>query len=485
MTVKFKWRDHLLFPSLSPVLSPPYRREKAQPSSPKLFKLPLPTRSHTHTLSLLSLSARVEARDVERRRNRRLFCRQVAIFTKYDFQMGGGSWFSMSHLFEMGCCGCFSFLGKLTKSQYTYMIPDSLPNFGDGSFDSNDGDSDLQDTDENGLPRPTIRRSEEILQQWAKSGLICREVPVKDTHTAIFSEDENGNKMVNEYVRQHKIGAGSYGKVVLYRSTKDDKLYALKVFNKPHLVKLRVAPSETAMTDVLREVSIMKMLDHPNIVNLIEVIDDCKTDKFYMVLEYVESKWACDDSGALSSLGESTARSYLRDIVAGLTYLHSHNIIHGDIKPDNLLVTGTGRVKIGDFGVSQAFEGDNDLLRRSPGTPVFTAPECCIGVTYHGKGADTWAVGVTLYCMVLGCYPFLGESLHDTYDKIVNNPLVVPDHINPLLRDLLERLLCKDPNQRITLQGVAEHPWVVGDMGPIPDCICTCRRNSTKQADPA
>ncbi|KAJ8535529.1 hypothetical protein K7X08_023249 [Anisodus acutangulus] len=66
---------------------------------------------------------------------------------------------------------------------------------------------------------------------------------------------------------------------------------------------------------------------------------------------------------------------------------------------------------------------DNDELRQSPGTPVFTAPECCLGLTYHGKAADTWAVGVTLYCMVLGKYPFLGDTLQDTYDKIVNNPL--------------------------------------------------------------
>ncbi|KAJ3700815.1 hypothetical protein LUZ61_004520 [Rhynchospora tenuis] len=408
-----------------------------------------------------------------------------------------GSWFCMSDLLEMGCCGCFGFLRKPSKLQNPYMVPDSSSNLGDnllqdsmyfvdGSFYNNGADSDfLPDTDENGVQRPTIRRSEEILQQRAESGLICRDVPVKETHTATFSEDENGNKMVNEYVRLHRIGAGSYGKVVLYRSTKDDKLYAIKVFHKSHLVRLRVAPSETAMTDVLREVSIMKMLDHPNIVNLIEVIDDPNIDNFYMVLEYVESKWVCDGSGAPCSLGESTARSYLRDIVAGLSYLHSHNIIHGDIKPDNLLVTGTGRVKIGDFSVSQAFEGENDLLRRTPGTPVFTAPECCIGVTYHGKGADTWAVGVTLYCMVLGRYPFLGDGLHDTYDKIVNNPLIVPDHINPLLKDLLEQLLCKDPNQRITLQGVAEHPWVVGDLGPIPDYICTCRRNSIERNKPS
>lgn len=403
----------------------------------------------------------------------------------------------MSDLLEMGCCGCFGFLRKPSKLQNPYMIPDSSSNLGDnllddsmcfenGSFYNNGGDSDfLADTDENGVQRPTIRRSEDVIQQRAESGLICRQVPVKETHTATLSEDENGNKMVNEYVRLHRIGAGSYGKVVLYRSTKDDNLYAMKVFHKSHLVKLRVAPNETAMTDVLREVSIMKMLDHPNIVNLIEVIDDPKIDNFYMVLEYVESKWVCDGSGAPCSLGESTARNYLRDIVAGLSYLHYHNIIHGDIKPDNLLVTSTGRVKIGDFSVSQAFEGDNDLLRRTPGTPVFTAPECCIGVTYHGKGADTWAVGVTLYCMVLGRYPFLGDGLHDTYDKIVKNTLVMPDHINPLLKDLLEQLLCKDPNQRITLQGVAEHPWVVGDMGPIPDYICRCKRIRTEQDEPA
>ncbi|WRX33950.1 Protein kinase domain - like 10 [Theobroma cacao] len=94
------------------------------------------------------------------------------------------------------------------------------------------------------------------------------------------------------------------------------------------------------------------------------------------------------------------------------------NIVHGDIKPDNLLITSTGTVKIGDFSVSQVFEEDNDELRRSPGTPVFTAPECCLGLTYHGKAADTWA--------------------------IVNNPLNLPNDMNPELRNLLEGLLCKD-----------------------------------------
>ncbi|VAH95130.1 unnamed protein product [Triticum turgidum subsp. durum] len=147
-----------------------------------------------------------------------------------------------------------------------------------------------------------------------------------------------------------------------------------QVLNKPHMLKVRVVRSETAMTDVIREVSLMKMLSHPNIVNLIEVIDDPNSDKFYMVLEYVEGKIVWD-----KGIGEATCRKYLRDIISGVMYLHSHNIIHSDIKPDNLLVTSTGNVKIGDFSVSQIFEDDDDMLRRSPGTPVFTAPECCQG----------------------------------------------------------------------------------------------------------
>lgn len=324
-------------------------------------------------------------------------------------------------------------------------------------------------------------RSEDVLRSRLQSGLICRQYEVKETNRLVRSEDENGNKKINEYVRVCKIGAGSYGKVVLYRSSVDGKNYAVKAFHKSHLLKQRVSSSETAMTDVLREVLIMKMLSHPNIVNLIEVIDDPNTDNFYMVLEYVEGKWDCEGSGPPGGLGEATARKYLRDIVSGLIYLHSHNIVHLDIKPQNLLVSHDGNVKIADFSVSQAFEGDNDELRRSPGTPVITAPECCLGLTYRGKAADTWAVGVTLYYMVMGCFPFMGETLQDQYDKIVNDPLRLPDDLNPQLQNLLEGLLCKDPKQRMTLDAVAQHPWVIREDGPLPEFLCWCKRHSSQR----
>ncbi|PIA37412.1 hypothetical protein AQUCO_03000179v1 [Aquilegia coerulea] len=389
---------------------------------------------------------------------------------------------------EMDCCSCFGFIKKPKRSLRPVSISDSWFSR-ECLLNDNLEDSFLYNGESTNIPNECDsgqhnrgKSFEEIFVLRSKNGTICREVPVKETHRLVRTEDENGNKMVNEYVRECKIGSGSYGKVVLYRNNMDGKPYAIKVFHKSHLLKLRVAPSETAMTDVLREVSIMKMLCHPNIVNLIEVIDDPNTDQFYMVLEYVEGKWVCEGSGPPGGLGKSTAKRYLRDIIAGLMYLHAHNIVHGDIKPDNLLVTSSGTVKIGDFSVSQVFEDDNDELRRSPGTPVFTAPECCLGLTYHGKAADTWALGVTLYCMVLGQYPFLGETLQDTYDKIVNNPLSIPEGIDPQLKELLEGILCKDPEHRLTLDAVAGHPWVVDEEGPIPQYLCFCK--SKKFLDP-
>ncbi|GER57707.1 kinase family protein [Striga asiatica] len=400
---------------------------------------------------------------------------------------------SIEEVAEMGCFGCFgfSFSRKPKKvvgpsrgimvnnnASHEYLLDDDVEDDDDdegGSSYNGDNMTDTGNGEDCDFMSPR-KKSEEILMNRLQQGLICREFPVKETHAVIRSEDEDGNKTVNEYVRERKIGAGSYGKVVLYRSREDGQHYAIKAFHKSHLLKLRVAPSETAMTDVLREVLIMKVLSHPNIVNLVEVIDDPTADHFYMVLEYVEGKWVCEGAGPPGGIGENTARKYLRDVVSGLMYLHAHNIVHGDIKPDNLLVTASGTVKIGDFSVSQVFEDDNDELRRSPGTPVFTAPECCVGITYRGKAADTWAVGVTLYCFVLGKYPFLGETLQDTYDKIVNNPLLLPDGMNPLLRDLLEGLLCKDPRQRMTLENVAQHAWVIGQDGPIPMYSCWCKR---------
>lgn len=307
-----------------------------------------------------------------------------------------------------------------------------------------------------------------------KNQARCKKIPVKETTSVYYSKHANGKKMINEYVKERKISCRKYGKVVLYRNSNNGMLFAIKIFYKRGLRKVHITPSETAMSNVLREVSIMKMLEHPNIVNLVEVIDDPKSDYLYMVLEYVEGNGTCNISET-QGVDETTARRYFKDILAGIIYLHNHNVVHGDIKPENLLLTKNGRVKIGDFGVSYVFEDDNDEFWRCLGTPAFTAPECCSDIVYHGKAADTWALGITLYYMVVGCYPFIGDGILDTYDKIVNTPLSFPKELDPELKDLLQGLLCKDPMQRTTLTAVAENPWVMREGGTVPHRLCGCK----------
>eukprot|EP00252_Welwitschia_mirabilis_P020645 TRINITY_DN5099_c0_g1_i3.p1 TRINITY_DN5099_c0_g1~~TRINITY_DN5099_c0_g1_i3.p1 ORF type:complete len:367 (+),score=46.28 TRINITY_DN5099_c0_g1_i3:129-1229(+) len=188
---------------------------------------------------------------------------------------------------------------------------------------------------------------------------------VKETRVLIEDEDFDGNKMINNYVRMRKIGGGSYCKVVLYRNKNDEKLYAMKVFRKSRLSKIRINQLETAMTDVLREASIMKKLHHPNVVKLIEVIDDPNSDHLFMVLEYMEKGWIFKGSGPSGGIGERVARAYFKDMVAGLKYLHDNNIMHGDIKPENLLLSGDGHVKICDFSASRMFEVHRYLRRQN------------------------------------------------------------------------------------------------------------------------
>ncbi|KAI5083733.1 hypothetical protein GOP47_0003476 [Adiantum capillus-veneris] len=286
---------------------------------------------------------------------------------------------------------------------------------------------------------------------------VWRPRHIKFSRCAIRGEDYSGKKMINNYVREGNIGIGSYSKVVLCRNVADEELYAMKIVQKSRLRRIKVAPTETALTDVYKEVSIMKELDHPNIVKLIEVIDDSECDRLYMILEYIEGRCMFEGSGPPGGIGEATARRYFKDVVTGIVYLHSRRIIHGDIKPENLLISASGHVKICDFSVSQRFQGNNDELRRSPGTPVYTAPECITGATYRGRAADVWALGVTLYCMIMGTYPFIGDTLQSTYDEIVHGTLKLPEGLTPQLADLLEGLLCKDPIDRMTLDKVIQH----------------------------
>lgn len=225
-------------------------------------------------------------------------------------------------------------------------------------------------------------------------------------------------------------------------STISNILQAIKIVDRLGKPKLgRIRPGLSHEDKVRREIAIMKKCHHPNIVNLLEVLDDSST-KIYLVLEYLERgevHWQDADGNA--AMTQDQARDVARDVISGLEYLHFQGIIHRDIKPANLLRDKNDTVKISDFGVSYASNLDGDTndefeLAKTAGTPAFFAPELCATSSPDGgprppitSMIDIWAVGVTLFCLIYGQLPFCAENEFELFDVIANDPLVFPDEV--------------------------------------------------------
>ena len=209
--------------------------------------------------------------------------------------------------------------------------------------------------------------------------------------------------------------------------------------------------------DLIREeIAIMKKLDHPNLVSLIEVLDDPREDSLYMVMEMckkgVVMKVGLDERA--DPYPDEKCRCWFRDLVLGIEYLHAQGIVHRDIKPDNCLITDDDVLKVVDFGVSEMFEKDSEMLTaKSAGSPAFLPPELC--VVKHGdisgKAADIWSMGVTLYCLKYGRIPFERAGIFDLYGAIRDEVPALDGESDRNFQDLMNRILEKDPAKRIKM----------------------------------
>ncbi|XP_019850913.1 PREDICTED: calcium/calmodulin-dependent protein kinase kinase 1-like [Amphimedon queenslandica] len=181
-----------------------------------------------------------------------------------------------------------------------------------------------------------------------------------------------------------------------------------------------------------------------------------------------------EDIDVDNAVSEDKAREYFIDLILGLEYLHSCKVVHRDIKPENLLLDDYDRIKIADFGVSENWSSEKQDadLRSSAGTPAFTAPETLDGVrsVFGGRALDVWAAGVTLYCLVYGRVPFVGRSIPELHEKIISQEIKFPDDItvSEELKDLLIRLLNKEPSGRITIPEIRKHKWFLNTTRYIP-----------------
>lgn len=347
---------------------------------------------------------------------------------------------------------------------------------------------------------------------------------VKETNRISLTYDPvSKRKVLNTYEIIKELGHGQHGKVKLARDILSKQLVAIKIVDR-HEKKQRkfftfIKSSKISENDkIKREIAIMKKCHHKHVVQLIEVLDDLKSRKIYLVLEYCsrgEVKWCppdCLESDAKgpSLLSFQETREILRGVVLGLEYLHYQGIIHRDIKPANLLISGDGTVKISDFGVSLAASSTNSSdssesideleLAKTVGTPAFFAPEMCLGEDAFTKynltkenlfrGScisfmiDIWAVGVTLYCLLFGMLPFFSDFELKLFEKIVNDPLKFPTYKEiqsnnvskvsceeeyKMAKDLLLKLLEKNPQKRMTIPEIKKHPFVSWDFDHIPE----------------
>ncbi|KAH8249825.1 hypothetical protein KR038_002451 [Drosophila bunnanda] len=254
----------------------------------------------------------------------------------------------------------------------------------------------------------------------------------------------------------------------------------MKILSKKRLLRqaglMRRGPKKATspLDRVYREIAVLKKLDHPNVVKLVEVLDDPLEDSLYMVFELVKQGEVLRIP-TNRPLSEEKALSIFRDSLLGLEYLHYQKIIHADIKPGNLLLTEFGHVKIADLGVCNEFLGDDAKISNgsTAGTPAFRAPETLIlgENKYCGRAADIWSLGATLYSLIFGNVPFLAESVPLLYDKIRRDAVVFPENISISgnLKSCIIQMLDKDVNTRISLPQLKMNKWVTtGGLFPLP-----------------
>ncbi|KAJ8325181.1 hypothetical protein BDV3_007258 [Batrachochytrium dendrobatidis] len=324
---------------------------------------------------------------------------------------------------------------------------------------------------------------------------------VKETLDAKVTEETSGERHLNQYHIQRVLGSGSFGIVHLSLDADSNTLVAIKEFSKSKLRKQQALknglfigacrgrgrgrgrgagpanlaasgnshaivakPVENPIDLVRGEIAILKKLRHRNIVKLYEVLDDPDQDSLFMVFELCE-KGSLMDIGLdhpAPPLDIDLSRRYMQEMVLGIEYLHEHDIAHRDIKPDNMMISKDGTLKIVDFGVSEIFTKDTGTVVKSAGSPAFYSPEMC--TARHGdlsvKPVDIWALGVTLYCMIFGVLPFSGTSLLDLYENIRVKEPIYPNVTDPSLLDILKRQLDKNPLTRITMDELRVHPWL-------------------------
>ncbi|XP_033992540.1 serine/threonine-protein kinase MARK2 isoform X5 [Trematomus bernacchii] len=255
---------------------------------------------------------------------------------------------------------------------------------------------------------------------------------------------------IGNYRLLKTIGKGNFAKVKLARHVLTGKEVAVKIIDKTQL-------NSSSLQKLFREVRIMKMLNHPNIVKLFEVIETEKT--LYLVMEYASGGEVFDYLVAHGRMKEKEARAKFRQIVSAVQYCHQKCIVHRDLKAENLLLDADMNIKIADFGFSNEFTLGNKLDTFC-GSPPYAAPELFQGKKYDGPEVDVWSLGVILYTLVSGSLPFDGQNLKELRERVLRGKYRIPFYMSTDCENLLKKFLILNPSKRGSLEQIMRDRWM-------------------------
>ena len=276
---------------------------------------------------------------------------------------------------------------------------------------------------------------------------------------------------LNFYLYGRLIGQGAFGKVNIGLNILAGRVVAIKSFNKKELDE-----NGENMKKILYETDLMKKLNHPNITKILEVFED--DDYILISMEYINGGNLFSFVKKRRKLSEKTAKYLFKQIILGIQHIHSHKIVHRDIKLENILIDLNNNIKICDFGIGKILTYNKQLLYDKCGTPMYMAPEILLSSKnhgYEGYPVDIWSAGISLYIMLSGTLPFnlknnesssMDESSENNIElqySIINNEPKYIEKISDEARDLLKGLLNKNPNKRLTIDQILNHPWLQMD----------------------
>ena len=257
------------------------------------------------------------------------------------------------------------------------------------------------------------------------------------------------SKTLGDYIIKRTIGEGTFSKVKLGINKITNEKVAIKILEKSKIVE------KDDLDRILREMKIITELNHQNVIKVHEM---CESNEYFLIImEYCEGGELFNYIVENQRLSEEETAYFFYQLINGIEYIHSKGIVHRDLKPENLLLDGNKVLKIIDFGLSNFYNGT--YLSTPCGSPCYASPEMVSGKSYNGFYIDVWSTGIILFATMCGYLPFEDPDNDILFKKILAGRLHYPSHLSPLAKDIMKRILVKDPEKRIKIEEIKEHEF--------------------------